>query len=75
MRRAAGRSPPAAQLPVEQDNAEISLLTGMAAAQIMLDGRVGILRTVPPPDDRAVAALRRAAVALGIAWPDGRVPR
>lgn len=63
-----------AQLVVEQDNAEISLLTGMAAAQIMLDGHIGILRTVPPPDDRAVAALRGAAAALGIAWPDGAHP-
>jgi VacB/RNase II family 3'-5' exoribonuclease len=63
-----------AQLVVEQDNAEISLLTGMAAAQIMLEGGVGILRTVPQPDDRAVAALRGAAAALGIAWPDGARP-
>ena len=36
-----------AQAPVEQWNAQISLLTGMAAARIMLDGGVGILRTLP----------------------------
>jgi VacB/RNase II family 3'-5' exoribonuclease len=63
-----------APLPIEQYNAEISLLTGMCAAQLMLDHRVGILRTVPPPDDRTVRALRRAAQALGIPWPDGAAP-
>lgn len=63
-----------AQVPVERYNAEISLLTGMAAAQIMLDGGYGILRTVPPADPGAVHALRRAAKALGIDWPDGALP-
>lgn len=63
-----------ATLPVEQYNAEISLLTGMCAAQLMLDGRFGILRTVPPPDDGAVNALRHAARALGISWPHGAQP-
>jgi exoribonuclease R len=62
------------QLPVERYNAEISLLTGMCAASIMLDGGIGILRTVPPPDQGAVASLRRAARALGIAWPHGAQP-
>jgi exoribonuclease R len=61
------RNPPA----VERYNAEISLLTGMCAADIMLAGGVGILRTVPPPDPGAVASLRRAAHALGIPWPHG----
>jgi VacB/RNase II family 3'-5' exoribonuclease len=63
-----------AVLPVEQYNAEISLLTGMCAAQIMLDGRVGILRTVPAPDEHQVAVLRRAAHALGVPWPHGAQP-
>ena len=63
-----------ATLPIEQYNAEISLLTGMCAAQLMLDNRVGILRTVPPPDAGAVNALRHAAHALGIAWPHGAQP-
>lgn len=63
-----------APLPVEQYNAEISLLTGMCAAQLMLAGRVGILRTVPPPNDAVVQSLRRAARALGIAWPQGVKP-
>src|SRR3954451_9336130 len=56
-------------LPVERYNAEISLLTGMCAAALMLDAGVGILRTVPPPDDRSIASLRRAARALRIPWP------
>jgi exoribonuclease R len=62
------------QLPVERYNAQISLLTGMCAASIMMAGRIGILRTVPPPDKGAVASLRRAANALGIAWPAGDQP-
>lgn len=51
-------------------NAEISLLTGMAAAQIMLEARVGVLRTLPDPEEEAVAWLRRSAHALGIDWPE-----
>jgi exoribonuclease R len=58
-----------AQAPVEQWNAQISLLTGMAAAKIMLDGGVGILRTLPDPDPRDVARLRRTAQALKVDWP------
>jgi exoribonuclease R len=54
-----------AQRPVEIWNAQLSLLTGMAAAELMLYGEIGILRTLPPPDERAVAALRRRAQALG----------
>src|SRR4051794_33522791 len=60
-----------APLPVEDWNAQLSLLTGMAAARLMLDGGVGLLRTMPSPSDHTVAALRRAARALGIGWPDG----
>jgi exoribonuclease R len=56
-------------LPVEGWNAQISLLTGMAAAQLMLYAEVGLLRTLPPADARGVARLRRTAAALGIDWP------
>lgn len=56
-------------LPVEGWNAQISLLTGMAAAQLMLYAEVGLLRTLPPADPRGVARLRRTAAALGIDWP------
>jgi exoribonuclease R len=57
-----------APLPSEAWNAQISLLTGMAAAGLMLGGRVGILRTLPTPDLQAVSSLRRSAQALGIPW-------
>ena len=56
--------------PVEGWNAQLSLLTGIAAASIMLDGKVGILRTLPPADPRAVERLRRTARALRIDWPE-----
>lgn len=55
--------------PVETWNAQISLLTGMAAASLMVYARVGILRTLPPADPRDVQRLHRTARALGIAWP------
>jgi exoribonuclease R len=60
-----------AQLPCEQWNAQISLLTGMAAAKVMLDGRVGLLRTLPTPPQQAVDSLRHSARALGVDWPQG----
>jgi VacB/RNase II family 3'-5' exoribonuclease len=56
-------------LPVEDWNAQISLLTGMAAASLMVEARVGILRTLPPVDPRDVQRLRRTAKALGVPWP------
>ncbi|MGO1972387.1 MAG: RNB domain-containing ribonuclease [Propionibacteriaceae bacterium] len=59
-------------LPVEGWNAQISLLTGMAAATIMLDGTVGILRTLPPAEDSALRKLRHTAEALHIDWPADR---
>ncbi|HET6697510.1 MAG TPA: RNB domain-containing ribonuclease [Nocardioidaceae bacterium] len=56
-------------LPVEEWNAQISLLTGMAAASLMVYAQVGLLRTLPPPDPRDVQRLHRTARALGIDWP------
>jgi exoribonuclease R len=58
-------------VPSEEWNAQVSLLTGCAAAQIMLQGRVGLLRTMPGPPIEAIARLRTAAKGLGIEWPDG----
>ncbi|VEG28143.1 RNB domain-containing ribonuclease [Actinomyces howellii] len=58
-----------APLPVEEWNAQISLLTGMCAAQIMIRAGVGILRTMPPAGAEDYARLRRVAAALGIHWP------
>lgn len=60
--------------PVEDWNAEISLLTGQVAAQMMLDAGVGLLRTLPAPDPVAVAALRATALELGLDWPEGESP-
>lgn len=56
-------------LPIESWNAQLSLMTGMAAAQLMLDAGVGILRTMPEADAEAVARFRRQAAALGQPWP------
>ena len=55
--------------PVEGWNAQISLLTGMAAAHIMLYGQMGILRTMPPADAYSLGRLRHVAKALRIVWP------
>ena len=55
-----------ALLPVEGWNAQISLMTGQAAAELMLDAKVGLLRTLPEADPGAVERLRRTAKALGI---------
>lgn len=59
-----------APLPSEEWNAQVSLLTGIAAAQLMLSGATGILRTQPDPDPKALARLRRQATALGTPWPE-----
>ncbi|MFC4150604.1 RNB domain-containing ribonuclease [Micromonospora mangrovi] len=59
-------------VPMEDHNAQISLLTGMAAADIMLAGRIGLLRTMPPPKPEAVDRLRLAAAPLGVDWPADR---
>ncbi len=56
-------------LPVEGWNAQISLLTGMAAAELMLRGGIGVLRTLPPARQGDVDRLRRVARALGFRWP------
>jgi exoribonuclease R len=58
-----------APLPVEGWNAQISLMTGQAAAELMLAAQVGLLRTLPEAEPRAVDRLRRTAKALGIDWP------
>ncbi len=58
-------------LPIEDWNAQLSLLTGMAAARIMLDGGVGILRTMPPASSEATAAFRRQTELLGLPWAKG----
>jgi len=59
-------------LPVEEWNAQLSLMAGMAAAQLMLEARIGILRVMPQPDDDAFATFRRQTTALGVPWTQGR---
>lgn len=58
-----------APLATEGWNSQISLLTGMCAAKLMVDGGVGVLRTLPPPTDDTVSTLQRRAKALGVPWP------
>ncbi|MER6106365.1 RNB domain-containing ribonuclease [Streptomyces sp. NPDC001832] len=58
-----------APLPADGWNAQISLLTGMAAAHLMTETGTGILRTLPVAPGGAVARLRRSAEALHIDWP------
>jgi exoribonuclease R len=61
-------------LPVEEWNAQVSLLTGWAAAALMIDAGIGVLRTLPQPDPDVAPRLRTAAASLGIAWPGGVDP-
>ncbi|MCX4693602.1 RNB domain-containing ribonuclease [Streptomyces sp. NBC_01408] len=58
-----------APLPADGWNAQISLMTGMVAADLMLASGAGILRTLPTAPDGAVGRLRRTATALRIDWP------
>lgn len=55
----------------EEWNEQVSLLTGHAAARMMLDAKVGLVRVMGPPDPQALDAFRRAAGALGFRWPGG----
>jgi exoribonuclease R len=59
-------------LPAEGWNEQISLLTGMAAAKLMLDAGVGLLRTLPPAEPEVFTSLRQSARALGVDWPAER---
>lgn len=59
-------------LPVEEWNAQLSLMTGIAAASLMLEAEVGILRTMPQPDEKAFEAFRLQTRALGRPWTEGR---
>ncbi|MFM2437729.1 MAG: hypothetical protein RLZ55_540 [Actinomycetota bacterium] len=55
--------------PVEGWNAQISLLTGICAAQIMLGAGVGLLRVMPPPAEGDVSRVRAVARSLRLSWP------
>jgi exoribonuclease R len=58
-------------LPAEDWNAQLSLMTGMAAAAMMRKAGIGVLRTLPPPDDDAMGWFRRQARSLRVDWPGG----
>lgn len=59
------------ELAAERWNAEVSLLTGMVAADLMLEQGTGILRTLPSPSLQTIGILRGDARGLGIAWNRG----
>jgi exoribonuclease R len=61
-----------APLPSENFNAQLSLLAGMAAADLMLQAGTGLLRTLPPAEPEALERLRRVAAALGRDWAADR---
>ncbi|MGP6171372.1 RNB domain-containing ribonuclease [Microbacterium sp. A196] len=58
-------------LPIEEWNAQLSLMTGMAAAELMIGAKVGILRTMPAPDKAAFDTFRHQTEALGRPWKSG----
>lgn len=60
-----------APLPAHGWTAQLSLLTGMAAADLMLASGTGVLRTLPPARRDALTYLHRVARALGVDWPEG----
>ncbi|QNA73184.1 RNB domain-containing ribonuclease [Streptomyces sp. So13.3] len=60
-----------APLPADGWNAQISLLTGMAAADLMIRAGTGILRTLPAAPQSAADRLGRVAEALQVDWPAG----
>ena len=53
-------------LDVEEWNAQISLMTGIAAAHMMVEGGVGILRTLPPAEKSASAIRPSQGVITGL---------
>lgn len=58
-----------APLESENHNAHLSLVTGMVAADLMIRGGTGLLRTLPPAEPEALERLRRVAAALDLEWP------
>ncbi|MFT4232082.1 MAG: ribonuclease catalytic domain-containing protein, partial [Leucobacter sp.] len=57
-------------LPVEEWNAQLSLLAGITAGGMMLAGGIGVLRTMPDPAPDALDEFRRRVAALGCPWPE-----
>ncbi len=57
------------RLPSEDDNAALSLAANLAVAASLFDARTGLFRVMDEPDKREVRALRHAARALSVEWP------
>jgi len=55
-------------------NAEVSLLTGMAAAQLMIDAQIGLLRTLPAPEEWAEERFLKTARTLKVKIASGATP-
>jgi exoribonuclease R len=58
-------------LPMEQDNAALSLAANLAIAKALVEHRTGLFRTMPEPGKRALKRLKHTAKALGVEWPQG----
>ncbi|MBW8171471.1 RNB domain-containing ribonuclease [Ornithinimicrobium sp. Arc0846-15] len=57
-------------LEAEDWNAQISLLTGRSAADLMIAGKVGILRTMPPPRQDAIDRFRMQVLGVDLPWDE-----
>src|SRR4029453_15292468 len=53
----------------ERGNAALSLATNLAIADVLLEHRTGLFRTMGEPDRRSRKRLRHTAKALGLEWP------
>ena len=62
-------------VPAEEWNAQISLLTGIAAASLMVGARVGLLRTLPPPDPATYGGCSARPARSASTGPTGRRTR
>lgn len=58
-------------LPSEDWNAQISLLTGIAAAGLMISAKIGVLRTMPEPEESTIQRFRSVVRGAGVEWPKG----
>ncbi|MFT3900053.1 MAG: RNB domain-containing ribonuclease [Gordonia sp. (in: high G+C Gram-positive bacteria)] len=64
----------APRTPADLWNAQVSLLIGMCAGQIMRGAGIGFFRTLPAATADAVGELRRVAENLRVPWPEGASP-
>lgn len=56
------------RVAADEWNAQISLLVGRAAAGLMVEGGIGLVRTLPDAPAEVIDELRHSATALGLAW-------